>query len=40
MWHLGTWSSGGLGSVTFIVGLDDLKGFFQSKLFYDSLEKM
>ena len=36
MWHLGTWFSGGLGSVRFMVGLDDLKGLFQSKWFYDS----
>jgi len=37
MWHLGTWFSGGLGSVRFTVGLDDLKGLFQPKLFYDYL---
>ncbi|KAK4824164.1 hypothetical protein QYF61_011291, partial [Mycteria americana] len=29
MWCLGTWYSGGLGSVRFTVGLDDLKGLFQ-----------
>jgi len=34
MWHLGTWFSGGLGSVRFMVGLNDLKGFFQPKRFY------
>ena len=37
MWHLGTWFSGGLGSVRFMVGLDDLKGLFQPKRFYDSM---
>ena len=37
MWCLGTWFSGGLGSVTFKVGLDDLKGLFQPKLFYESM---
>ena len=30
-WCLGTWFSGGLGSVRFTVGLDDLKGLFQPK---------
>jgi len=29
--HLGTWIGGGLGSVRFAVGLDDLKGLFQPK---------
>jgi len=29
--HLGTWFSGGLGSVRLMVGLDDLKGVFQPK---------
>ena len=28
---LGTWFSGGLGSVRFAAGLDDLKGLFQTK---------
>ena len=37
MWCLGTWFSGGLGSVRFTVGLDDLKGLFQPKRFCDSL---
>ena len=37
MWHLGTWFSGGLGSGRFTVGLDDLKGLFQPKQFYDSI---
>ncbi|KAK4832564.1 hypothetical protein QYF61_024064 [Mycteria americana] len=36
MWCSGTWFSGGLGSVGFMVGLDDLKGLFQPKRFYDS----
>jgi len=36
MWCLGTWSSGGLGTVRFVVGLD-LKGLFQPKWFYDSI---
>ena len=33
---LGTWFSGGLGSVRLTVGRDDLKGLFQPKRFYDS----
>ena len=37
MWHLGTWFGGGLGSVTLVVGLHDLKGLFQPKWFYDSM---
>ena len=37
MWCLGTWFSGGLGSARLTVGLDDLKGLFQPKLFYDSM---
>ncbi|KAK4810447.1 LOW QUALITY PROTEIN: hypothetical protein QYF61_004227, partial [Mycteria americana] len=36
-WHLGTWFSGGLGSVRFTVGLDDLKGLFQPIRFCDSI---
>lgn len=35
MWHLGTWFSGGFGSVTLVVGLGDLKGLFQPKCLYD-----
>lgn len=31
----GTRLSGGLGSVMFMVGPNDLKGFFQTKEFYD-----
>jgi len=34
-WYLGTWFSGGLGSVRFTVGLDDLTGLFQPKWLYD-----
>ncbi|KAK4812720.1 hypothetical protein QYF61_015039 [Mycteria americana] len=34
---LGTWCSGGLGSVRFTVGLDDLKGLFQPIRFCDSV---
>ncbi|KAK4821772.1 hypothetical protein QYF61_000833 [Mycteria americana] len=34
---LGTWYSGGLGSVRFMVGLDDVKGLFQPIRFCDSL---
>ncbi|KAK4825363.1 hypothetical protein QYF61_026882 [Mycteria americana] len=34
---LGTWCSGGLGNVRFMVGLDDLKGLFQPIRFCDSL---
>ncbi|KAK4811143.1 hypothetical protein QYF61_019774 [Mycteria americana] len=34
---LGTWYSGGLGSARLTVGLDDLKGLFQPKRFYDSM---
>jgi len=30
IWCLGTWFSGGLGSVRLMVGLSDLKGLFQS----------
>ena len=37
MWRLGTWFSGGLGSVRFTVGLNDLKGLFQPKFFYGSM---
>ncbi|KAK4828039.1 hypothetical protein QYF61_022816 [Mycteria americana] len=36
---LGTWCSGGLGSVRFMVGLDDLKGLFQPILFCDSVRR-
>lgn len=35
MWHWGTWSRGGLGSVRFTFGLD-LKGLFQPQWFHDS----
>lgn len=35
MLHLGTWFSGGLGSVRVVAGLD-LTGLFQAKLFYNS----
>ena len=31
------WFSGGLGSVRFVVGLEDLKGLFHPKWFYDCL---
>jgi len=37
MWHLGTWFSGGLDSVKLMVGLRDLTGLFQPKLFFDSI---
>ena len=36
LFRSGTWFSGGLGSVRLTVGLDDLKGLFQPKRFYDS----
>ena len=36
-WHLGTWFSGGLGSLRLTVGLDDLKALFQPKRFYDPM---
>jgi len=36
VWHLVTWFSGGLGSIRFTVGLDNLQGLFQIKRFYDS----
>jgi len=36
-WQLGTWFSGGLGSVRFTAGLDDLKGLFQPKSFYSMM---
>lgn len=29
IWHFRTWLSGGLGSVSFMVGFNDLKGLFQ-----------
>lgn len=35
MWCLGTWFSGGPVNVSFTVGLNDPKGFSQSKWFYD-----
>jgi len=38
MWCLGAWFSGGFGSIRFIGGLDYLKGLFQPKLFYDSIQ--
>jgi len=38
MWCLGAWFSGGFGSVRLTVGLHHLKGPFQPKLFYDSME--
>lgn len=38
MFALKTWYSGGLGSIMFMVGLGDLKDFFQPNRFYDSLE--
>lgn len=37
MRNLGTWFSGGLGSATLMVGLDDLKGLFHPKQFDDSM---
>ena len=37
MWCLGTWCSGGLGSVRWTVGLDDLKRLFQPQRFCDSM---
>ena len=36
MWHLGTWFTGGLGRVKFVLGLDDLKSLFQLKWLCDS----
>ena len=38
MWRLGTWFSGGLGSVSLTAALNDLKGLFQPKLFCDSMK--
>jgi len=38
MWYFGTWSSGGIGSVTFMVVLD-LQVVFQPALFYDSMKR-
>lgn len=35
MWHCGTWFSGTLGNVWFMVWLDDLKCLLQPKLVYD-----
>jgi len=37
VWCLGMWFSGGLGGVRLMVGLNDLKGLFHPKRFYDSL---
>ncbi|KAK4815922.1 LOW QUALITY PROTEIN: hypothetical protein QYF61_010179 [Mycteria americana] len=37
---LGTWCSGGLGSLRFTVGLDDLKGLFQPIRFCDSVKQV
>ena len=37
MGRLGTWFSGGLGSVRFTLGLNDLKGLFQPKRFYNPM---
>lgn len=37
MWRLGTCFIGGIGSGRFVVGLDDFKGPFQPKCFYDSI---
>lgn len=37
MWYLRTWFSVGLGGAELTVGLDDLKGLFQLKLFCDSV---
>lgn len=39
MCYLRTWFSGELGSVRLIVGLSDLKGIVQPKLFCNSLKK-
>lgn len=36
MWHLGTWSSDGIGSARLTLAQADLKGPSQVKLFYDS----
>lgn len=38
MWHLGTQISGGLGRAGRMVGIDDLKDFFQPKQFSGSME--
>lgn len=37
MWHLGTGTSGGLGSAGVIVKLEDLRGLFQTEQFHDSM---
>jgi len=37
MWCLGSWFSGGLGSVRLALGLNDLEGLFQRKQYYDSM---
>lgn len=37
MYHLGTWFCGQLGSGGLTVGPDDLRGFFQTKQFCDSM---
>jgi len=38
-WHFRTWFSGWLGSVRFMVRLNDLRGLFQPKQFYDFKQK-
>jgi len=40
MWRLGTWFSGGLGSVQSMVGPDGLKGLYQIKQFRDSMTRL
>lgn len=39
MWHRGTWFSGSIGG-RWMVRLDNIRGFFQSQWFYDSLMLM
>lgn len=40
MWCSGTQFSGGANSAGFIVGLNDLTGFFQDKGFHDSMQTL
>lgn len=37
MWYLGTWVSGGLVSARLTVALNDFKGLFLPKQFYDPM---
>lgn len=40
IWPLGTWFSGGFGSLELMVGFDDIKIFSQTNQFYDSMTRL